>query len=353
MLAGAGFIRQLLWPPFAENGRWLLAALTTLLSVSLTVAAAEVVLRVAQIPFRVGWIPSENALARFDPELGWSYIPGRSHTQAFGASHREVSMHFDALGARVGRPGVVHDPTRATVLFVGDSYTMGHGLPYEETFVGRLDGDPGFALQVVNLGVQAYGTDQALLLLERQIGHFRTVAVVYTFIADHVLRNGNDDRRLLIPTARFLGTKPLFGLRRDGSLYLRKRAARYEDLWQSSLWNWVRLAWQRHGPAADPRLTLALVRRMREVAASRRAPLVMVVWRQGPPQGGVPVIDWADPATSPVAAGHVVDTGLDPPAGWDTWQISGDSHPDAAAHARVARLVKEEFARLGLRAGSP
>ena len=152
-----------------------------------------------------------------DAELGWTYIPNQSVVQEFGADHRKIAMHFDDMGSRVGAPGVRHDAAKPSILFVGCSFTMGHGVAYEDSFVGRLEAMPDFRLQAVNLGVQGYGTDQSLLMLKRQFARFPTRAVVYTLIDDHVNRNQNYDRRMLLPKLRFLGTKPLFGLHDDGT----------------------------------------------------------------------------------------------------------------------------------------
>ena len=175
--------------------RWSLSMLTT-------VGAVEGALGRLHLAFDESWVPSETALARFDPELGWSYIPNQSVVQAFGAAQREVPMYFDAIGARVGTPGTRHSSTAPTVIFVGCSLTMGHGLSWEETFSGRLEGTPGFPLQVVNLGVQAYGTDQSLLLLRGHLREFNAKVVVHTYTNDHSARNGNDDRRLDFPYAK-------------------------------------------------------------------------------------------------------------------------------------------------------
>ncbi len=35
----------------------------------------------------------------------------------------------------------------------------------------------------------------------------------------------------------------------------------------------------------------------------------------------------------------ILDTGVDAPAGWRSWALSGDPHPDARAHAHVAKLL--------------
>jgi hypothetical protein len=318
----------------------LLGGLTSVLTLAITLGATEIVLRIRHLPFRSDWVPSENAMAQFDADLGWSYVPERTHEGSFGSEARRVSIRFDALGSRVGEEGAVREPARPTVLFIGCSYTMGHGLPYEETFAGRLAADPTFPFQVVNLGVQGYGTDQALLMLQRHLDRFPVAAVVYTFIEDHVPRNHNDDRRLMIPGGKFLGTKPMFALRGDGSLYLAKRAARYEDLVQSNLVNWVRLFCYRRRPRPGPELTEALIAEMERAATSRGARFLVVLWRQGPPPPGGTVMDWR----SREQDGSLVDTGDDPPPDWDRWLIPGDGHPDARAHARVAELIGRRLA---------
>ena len=68
---------------------------------------------------------------------------------------------------------------------------MGHDLSYEESFVGKFEALQEVPYQIVNLGVQGYGSDQALLTLKRYLPKFQTKVVVYTFIEDHILRNGN------------------------------------------------------------------------------------------------------------------------------------------------------------------
>jgi hypothetical protein len=335
--------------------RWLGGTAIAAITLGLLLGATEAVLRWRDLPFPATWVPSETAMARFDPDLGWSYIPARSYVQEFGTERRPVAMHFDGLGARVGAPEGSRDPALPTLLFVGDSYTMGHALPYEETFVGLLDADAEVPYQIVNLGVQGYGTDQALLRLERVIGLFDARLVVYTFIDDHVLRNAGDDRRLVIPYARFLGTKPRFVLRRDGTLVQTGRPRRYEEMFQLHLWNWLRLFWSRHGPQPGPELTRALIRRMAAVSAAHGARLIVIHWRQAIayPWAAGDVFEYEG---EPVLRGldlPIVDTAIDAPDGWDDWAIPGDYHPDARAHARVAALLKDEILRAPRDAGRP
>ena len=61
-----------------------------------------------------------------------------------------VAMHFNGIGARVGNPDTQLDPNAPSVIFVGGSFTMGHGLLHEETVVGQLESMPEFQLQPIN-----------------------------------------------------------------------------------------------------------------------------------------------------------------------------------------------------------
>jgi len=51
------------------------------------------------------------------------------------------------------------------VLFLGDSYIMGHNVALDETIVAALSRNLGTGYEVLNMGVMAYGPDQSLLAL--------------------------------------------------------------------------------------------------------------------------------------------------------------------------------------------
>lgn len=333
-------------PGGSRRHEWLAGLGLVLGTVLVVLCATELVLRVRHFPFSGSWTPSENAMAQFDPELGWSYVPNGSYRRTFGKNKREVSIVFDARGARIAEDGPRHRGDRPEILLVGGSFTMGHGLFAEETFGGILDADPALPYDVVNLGVQGYGTDQSLLMLRRELEDRRCVAVVYTYIDKHIRRNETEDRRLMIPAADFLGTKPRFSLRDDGTLFLADRPRRYEDMFQLNLWNWIRLVRYRRAPPPTSALTEALVREMARTASEHGARFILVDWRQGSPVKDLPQIDWSE-----ALAGlnvRIVNPWVDPPPGWNDWLIPGDGHPDARAHAWVAAQLLEAFREEGL-----
>ena len=300
---------------------------------------AEAGLRLMRYPFTEGSSPTENALAQFDRELGWSYLPGLSKTVQDGPAGWEV--HFDAQGIRVPSADTRLDPGRPSVLFVGGSDTMAHGLSYEESFVGQFGALPGMPYQVVNLGVQAYGTDQAYLALRRHLRSFNTKVVVFTFAEAQVMRNGNRDRRLLFPTARFLGTKPRFTLDGSGRLRLADRPVLYKDYFHSYLVDLVKITLGRRlglFPPMPITLTKEIIREMAAYCAENGVRFVMVNWRWS-------AEDYDDFGDLRLP---ILDTLTDAPADWGSRRIPGDGHPNAAAGTHVSRLLWRYFQRAGL-----
>jgi hypothetical protein len=127
-----------------------------------------------------------GAMTRPDARLGWSYVPGRTTWTRVGG--RSVAYAVDVDGDRAATSAAHVDPARPTVLFAGESIAFGYGLPYEETFVHRVEEDLG--VQAVNLAVVGYGNDQAYLRLLEVLPRFvRPLAVVSVFVPDQIARN--------------------------------------------------------------------------------------------------------------------------------------------------------------------
>jgi len=218
---------------------------------------------------------------------------------------------------------------------VGCSFTLGEAVPYEETVTGQLEARPQFPLQVVNGGVGGFGSGQSFQRMKRLMERFPAQAAVYTFIPQHSDRDAVWDRRVFHPEERFLGTTPLFGLHRDGAVYLKKPALRYEDLVQSQLWACFQIGWFLKGPLPGLALTRALVLAMKDYAESRGVRFYLVDWAQGP----------SATRQSPFTGLNVrlIDTRQHQPPGWDTWYVPGDPHPDGRAHAHVASLLAAQL----------
>ncbi len=329
---------------FPSNKHLAFALITMLVSVAFTFLAAEIVLRVADQPFKKRWNFLWGDVMQFEPDCGWSHFPNRSVPRKVGSN--EVPQYFDQMGSRVGGPAERHDPAVPTVMFVGDSFTFGQGLAYEDTFVGKIGLELAPALQTVNLGVTGYGTDQSLLTLKRDLKKFNTKIVVYTFIYNHVDRNSVNDWRLFHPSTRVVGTKPMFALKRDGVLYLKDRAVPVDDYSYSRVWACLQIAATRWGPKPGLDVTRALVREMKVYSEANGAKFVIVYWDQGHSWDGGP--RYLMPGGSPFSGMDldVIDAGASPPSGWSDWIIPVDNHPDARAHSYVAQIVSRELQRI-------
>ena len=318
-------------------------SVTILLGIGLIAVGAELYCRIANIPYSGEVSPSENGFGRFDPELGWSHIPNFSGTQEVGSAKRRWPMYFDQNGIRIPRPGFELDPSKPSVLFIGCSFTFGHGLPYEESFAGQFGSLPNVPYQVVNLGVDAYGTDQALLALKRYLPQFNAKVVVYTFLEEHISRNGNYDRRILFPEMRFLGTKPLFKLNRRNEPYLVEKPVLYKDYHHSRLLDLLLLrvggGWLHKYPPYPERLTKALIREMNNYSEAHGAHFLVIQWDTN----GRLSRNYLDELKV-----NVIDVHQDAPPDWEQMTIPGDGHPDARADAHVAQLLSEYFVKAGL-----
>lgn len=105
---------------------------------------------------------------RFDPALGWVQREGETGVRRNEAG-REVAIVGSSLGIRQP-PRPYERDGRHTVLVLGDSFTAGTQIPFEETWPARLEGRlrPSIPnVQVINAGVDRYDLSQQYRLAER------------------------------------------------------------------------------------------------------------------------------------------------------------------------------------------
>lgn len=193
-------------PPIAHSA--LRSALTVFLIIALTLAAMELLLRVAD--FReLRQDASERSLAYgYDAELGWAPIPNSVTTVT---TARTIHATHNSLGFR----DVEFSPDgRPVMLFIGDSFVWGVDAEANERFTDLLRNKlTQFA--IVNAGVSGYGTDQEYLWLKRIWPKLRPAIVVLLFCTDNDRKDNSTDIRY----QRY--RKPYFETRPDGSLALR------------------------------------------------------------------------------------------------------------------------------------
>ncbi len=301
---------------------------------SFTFILVEGAFRFAGIPYsRHGYTPNENSFALFNPELGWSYVPNKSAINESGGGAIKQPVHFDKNGFRGPHAGFKLSPTEPSVIFIGGSFTMGHGLSYEDSFVGKFDSLREIPFQIVNTGVQGYGSDQALLTLKKHLTKFNPKVVVYTFIEDHIRRNGNYDRRMLIPTARFLGTKPKLALNDRKEVYVQNKPLLYNAYIHSYLLDFFKIrigTLLGYFPYFPEEVTESIIREMKRYSNEHGAHFVILNWR------------WSDSAYDELFHKldiDVIDTLEEAPPGWENMVILKGVHPNEEASTHAANLL--------------
>jgi hypothetical protein len=124
--------------------------------------------------------PPEQAHARHDAELGWTSIPGKVVRDLYGPG-RDFSVNAQGIRA-TERYSAAVPAGRCRSVFAGDSFTMGFGVGDADTYPAQLERlDP--RLQSVNLGMGAYGADQAFLRYRRDAAEISHDVAVLAFIA--------------------------------------------------------------------------------------------------------------------------------------------------------------------------
>lgn len=139
----------------------------------------------------------------FDPQLGWVTRPGLVN-RSTASDGTKWTYSANEQGARSG-PG---NEGALLVATYGDSYTACVEVQNDETWQTYLSAALGGA--VVNYGVAAYGTLQAVMRMERHLEEEYVAPVTILGIYESNLeRVVNSFRPLLLPqTAAVLGFKP-------------------------------------------------------------------------------------------------------------------------------------------------
>jgi hypothetical protein len=145
-----------------------------------------------------------------DPELGWTVVRD-GMAELYESNSQGVRARRDRVYGAQPPPG------KTRIVTLGDSFTHGDGVRNAETWQAQLE-QMRSDLEVLNLGVPAYGTDQAFLRWRRAGSALRGDIVLLGIWPENVCRNLNVVRYYLNPSGGYL-SKPRFVLE-DGGLTL-------------------------------------------------------------------------------------------------------------------------------------
>lgn len=143
----------------------------------------------------------------FDRELGW--------TNRRWAKGNLEGQHFNGIGARGKRETEPEPPPgQERVVCFGDSYTYGARVVDGDDWAAQLDAACE-EYEVLNFGVQAYGTGQALMRFRRRREALAPDVVVIGILVENIGRNVNRYRPLYYPGSGSALAKPRFVLEDD------------------------------------------------------------------------------------------------------------------------------------------
>jgi hypothetical protein len=338
-------------------GANLLLALASILAVLLLLVAAEMAVRRAQ-PRYLERISLDDLayLHTYSPVYGWTPRPSFRYTLA--GSETTINR----LGYRGREVAAARTAGRPRVVMLGDSITFGYGVRDGETFSAVME-SLAPPLEVVNLGVQGYGTDQELLKLEREgLAYAPDVVVLNVCLANDLLDNA---------AARSIYDgvypKPFFRLEggrlvevaghvalswpRRLALLLSQRSALFNallDLVRVDRARYQReLAGRLEAEPGEPAfaVTFALVRRMDELTRARGSRFVALLYPslrdfirpsrraprflEAPELRGVSVVDLLPRFQ---AAGFNAET-------FSRYSLDGNLHLTAEGHRLAARVI--------------
>lgn len=177
-----------------------------------------------------------QSLHRPDPEAGWILNPGSLQHRARLIDSHGVLQYDVAYTVESGRRKTSFSPPAGPeVVAAGCSFTFGHALNDQDTWPWLLQEKlPQY--HVVNAGCMGYGTDQALLIAEREVEAHpsRTKAVIFG-LGDFQIERNRCTQGWLVTVYPF--SKPMFAVRSGEARYVRQvkfwdggLAAQYSNL---------------------------------------------------------------------------------------------------------------------------
>jgi hypothetical protein len=162
-----------------------------------------------------------RSLHRPDPEAGWILNPGSLEYRNRLVDSHGVLQYDVVYSVESGRRKTSAAPPEGPeVVAAGCSFTFGHGLNDQDTWPWLLQ-EKLPQHRVVNAGCMGYGTDQALVVAEREVRRHPSQirAVVFGF-GDFQIERNRCTQGWLVTVYPF--SKPLFTMRSGDVSYVRQ-----------------------------------------------------------------------------------------------------------------------------------
>jgi hypothetical protein len=277
-----------------------------------------------------------------DPLVGWTIGPDRVATTEW-SSEFNVTYRSAQSGFRV-RDAAMDESRSVPVVFIGDSFTFGDGVEYEETFAFRVG--EALSVPIRNLGMSGFGVDQIWQTFVHFGRQLEPRVVVMAYVDDDLPRS--------MSAYRWRGSwwaKPTFDLvddrlvpqraadRPTGLARFVARRSRLVQMWRAADRNISR----RNATGRIWELNAAIFRAVQEDARAVGAHLLVVripeKWQ-----------DTGSPASA-ILAGmgiDVLDLGEWLPDPRSQLYYELDPHLNAAGHEWAAERIAEHLSKSGV-----
>ena len=171
----------------------------------------------------------ETSYNQYDPDLGWAVRPNSQSANGLYFSNSAGIRTASSRQETSPKPSL--DTLRIAIL--GDSFTHGDEVPYEESWGAVLEESMkanGRQVEVINLGGQGYAIDQAFLRWRKHGKALNPDLVVFGFQKSNIKRSMNLIRLLYSPDTGVIFSKPRFILKNDALHLINVPTASPEDL---------------------------------------------------------------------------------------------------------------------------
>jgi hypothetical protein len=188
-----------------------------------------------EIGLRIGGVSYPSFFAS-DEHSGWAHRPG---AEGWYRKEGEGYIRINSEGLRDREHDMVKSANTLRIAVLGDSYAAAFQVPVENAFWAVMERDLGTCealadqrVEVVNFGVDGYGTAQELMTLRHRVWNYGPDLVLLAFVT------GND----ISDNSRALDQDPLrpYFVYRDGELildasFLESAAYRARQTWYAQL----------------------------------------------------------------------------------------------------------------------
>jgi|GEM_PF-490995 len=156
----------------------------------------EIILNILAVRFEKAHLKQQEILRResefifyeYDRYLGWKNKPGAEGY--FTTPDSKTFVRINSKGLRDKEYDYKKPEGIFRILVLGDSFTWGYGVEQGKNFTDRLEELLSASVEVINAGVSGYGTDQELLLLEREGMKYEPDLILVAFASnDFMLDN--------------------------------------------------------------------------------------------------------------------------------------------------------------------